>query len=213
MNESDHVEPMPRALIRHEPVGLTDAGGIERAVAHFLERLFEHLRLDNETLNEIEPPPDETERVRILTNKMAPRIFIGSVPWTITGAIPPDALPVYPSIVVATERVSSFYELGSIDIRIFAGTFDQSPDQGGRLDLLTMMETIRAALFQFGEDIGGVTRLASPSQAAKPISYQMARENPLGYFFAEMIAIFDLATPQSFSKDPKWRGLKGGFYG
>ena len=193
--------------MRSEPVGLTTAGGVERAVAGFIARLFDQARYDNEDLNAIEPPPDELERIRILTNKIAPRIWIGAVPWTITGVIPPDALPEYPSIVVATDRVASGFDLGFIDIRIVAGTFDQSPEQGGRLDLLTMMEVMRQAFFQFGEDIGGVTRLASSSQAARPITYTMARENPLAHFFAEMIATFDLSTPENFQRNPKWRGI------
>src|SRR5215469_8043667 len=97
----DQSRSIPRSRSPSVGLGLISPIGIEKALVRFIERLFEHERFDNESIE-----TEGFERVIGLDGKHAPQVWAGSIPWTITGEPNPDDIPVYPSIIVATEKVT-----------------------------------------------------------------------------------------------------------
>jgi hypothetical protein len=181
-----------------QPIGLITAVGIERALVGFIGRLFEHARLDNEAIDQLyDAPPEGLERIQLLTGKLAPRVYAGFIPLTITGEIEPTALPDYPAIVIMTDKVEHDYQMGILDIRILAGTFDRDKTKGGRVDCLNIMEALDEAFFAFPE-IGEVAALAPGNKRTHPVHWEMNRINLYPYYFAEMTVSFQVATSTNY---------------
>lgn len=204
----DHTVTLRRARKRSEPIAPTDYGEIELAIVRFISRLFEHARLDNQAIDNLPPEPTPyTEdadglgrhRIRSLWGKLAPRIYAGTIPLSITGDIDPDALPDYPAIVVACSQADYTYEMGALDAQILAGVWDRSPERAGRLDVLNIMSALRTAFFQF--DIDGGPVLARKDQGA-PLTWRIIPA-AWPHFFGLMTVTFQDATPEPLlSRNP-----------
>ena len=187
-----------RARKRSEPIAPTDYGEIELAIVRFVGRLFEHARLDNEAIDKLPPEPEDPdgfgrERIRSLSGKLAPRIYAGAIPLSITGEIDPDALPDYPAIVIAAAGADYTFDLGKLDVQILAGVWDRSPERAGRLDVLNIMSALRTAFFQF-PDIGGGPILARKDQGG-PLNWRIVPA-AWPHFFGLMTVTFQDATPE-----------------
>jgi hypothetical protein len=199
---------LSRARLRAEPIGPTDYGEIELALVKFIGRLFEHARLDNEAIDNLPPEPSPAaedmdgmgrHRIRSLWGKIAPRIYAGAIPLSITGEIDPDALPDYPSIVIACSSGVDMFEMGALDVQILAGVWDRSPERAGRLDVLNMVSAMRTAFFQF-PDIGGGAVLARKDQGS-PFSWRMIPA-AWPHFFGLLTVTFQIGVPEPFTRNP-----------
>lgn len=192
----------PRPKERAVPIGLTTALGIERALVIFVTRLFEYARLDNETIDDLDSPPEGLQRIQLLDGKIPPHVYAGEIPFTITGEIDPAAIPNYPSIVISAEAVDFGLPKSQLTIRMLAGTFDRDKSRGGRIDCINIMEGICEALIQFNP-IGQIASLANDS----PRFVRWRRLPPVvpSYHFAELTALFELPTPTNYQFQPLYR--------
>ena len=181
-------------------IGLVTPAGLELAIVEFLTWLFQYSALDNQGIDDKhEAPPLGLERLQLLEGKIPPAVYAGLLPLTITGEIDVAAVPSYPSILVATKAVSYSYPIGTLELKIAGGTYDSAPEQGGRVDLLTMMDTIALNFFAFA-NIGEVAALVGKDQGT-PVEYVML-PSPRSYYFAEMTARFELPSPTNYLSQP-----------
>jgi hypothetical protein len=200
--------PPPPARGRAEmptpgPIGLVTPAGIELAIVEFIRWLFQYSALDNQGIDDKnEAPPLGLERLQLLEGKIPPSVYAGLLPLTITGEIDVAAVPSYPSILVSTKTVSYSYPIGVLELKIAGGTYDTAPEQGGRVDLLTIMDTLALNFFSFA-NIGEVAVLVAKDQGT-PVEYVMLPA-PRGYYFAELTARFELPSPTNYLSQPDFK--------
>jgi|SRR5215472_3897270 len=140
---------------------------LERTLVGFLTNLFSTIRLDNPTLSvsqatsaqpdtmlDPDQPPvpyDPKLRQETLALKVAPRVFRGRVPRTVTGEIDVNQLANVPNIIVQAMKAKIDIEQTTATVKICFTTYDENPDSQGYQDCLNMMEAAGIALMQFGQ--------------------------------------------------------------
>ena len=133
---------------------------------------------------------DPTERAQTLTGKLAPQVFRGRVPRTVTGAINIDALPDFPSIVVQAIHAKVETLSTMVTVRMFFHVYDENQDSQGYQDVLNMMEKAAAALTSWGQ---GALNGAYP--IVMPIEWKLHdEEGTFPHFVGEMTTVWELPS-------------------
>jgi hypothetical protein len=181
-------------LSGHDALGLLSAVGIEMALVKRITDLFWYQRLDNEAIDyrpaETVPSPG-LPRTQSLLGKIRPNVWAGSVPLTETGEVNPRDVPDYPAIIICSDKLEREFDIGILDIKIWAGTFDRSKEQQGRWDCINIMESLEWLFFQ-ENPVGNVAAILSTTRDPYPVRWQYLHKTPFPYYFAEMTIRFEL---------------------
>jgi hypothetical protein len=185
----------------HGTVRLLSAYGIEQALVAAIKRLFAGRALDNEAIDYAPPeevPPDGLPRIQSLTGKVAPSVYAGGIPLTVTGDIDPTEIPDYPAVIVSADNCEHDFEIGMLEVRILVGVWDRDKVRGGRVDCLLIVEDIVEALFAF-QVTGEVAALVNANREPFAIKWRMLPLTSFPYYFGEIIARFELPTSVKYS--------------
>jgi hypothetical protein len=162
---------------------------LERTLVDFVRRIVEPVRLDNVQVNLAKDVSfDPKERASDMTLKIPPRVTVGFLPRTVTGAIDPERLPAYPFITIRalSGRVGYAEEICTVNFTI--GVYDENPDRQGGQDCLNIIEAIHFDLMRFR-----VIDNAFPLEP--PIQWEMVDVDLFPHFLAVMTAQFKLPVP------------------
>jgi hypothetical protein len=177
-----------------DALGIISAVGIEMALVKRINDLFWYQRFDNEAIDQLPAemvPAPGLPRIQSLTGKMRPNVWAGSVPLTETGDVNPRDVPDYPAIIVCSDKLERDFELGILDIKIWAGVFDRSKERQGRWDCINIMESLEWLFFQ-ENPVGNVAAILSTTRDPYPVRWQYLHKTPFPYYFAEMTCRFEL---------------------
>lgn len=178
---------------------------LERTLAKFIRQIVDGYRFDNPTLNlsqttgpahPIVKDPDEvpvsydvTERAQTLALKVPPRVVVGCIPRTVTGAISIDKLSDVPHIIVQAVSVKVEIPETIATVRIFVCMYDENPDGGGYQDCLNMSEAIVIAMTSYGQ---GVIDQAYP--IVLPINWKLLEADTFPHFISEIYTTWELPS-------------------
>lgn len=181
---------------------------LEVTLVKFLTKLFDHLRLDNPTVNLAQPDGvsyDPTDREQTLVGKVAPQIVRGRIPRTVTGEIALDKIPDVPAVIIQSvsakmTNTPAESACNRVTTKILFANYDENPDSQGYQDALNMVEAASIALMQFGPVGLDEAYVMDP-----PLEWHMMdAETTFPHYLAELTCDWLLQIPAPFAKD--WSG-------